>query len=389
MKREIYLHWLLCRAKPLRALIFFIFVPQQDYWTFLEKISGRCFCNFIAGNTFIYYITFLRQLNKASNAAVLILSFLVMQLFFKQQLMLPQTLQRVLLGVFIIGMMGPLSAFGQIPDIQGEWEIRIMYSCDGGYQSDGYRVNVTKETASDFSTKVYGGVLRIRKMADNYSFAIEGEKDCIREGVLRYAKAGDTTVLKGAWEARTANRSKLGTGLCCHGVIELVRFNRLPGTETASKEPAPALKQPAPVPAAQQESPTVKETAAVRESPVMKEPVKGDTLHLTHLFFEQNKATLVDEKDGLRELDILISQMKRNPNLRISLEGHTDYGGNANNNIKLSEERVRVLKDYMIANGIESRRIKTKGYGGSRPIVTEDTEEREKNRRVEVIILSH
>ncbi len=72
----------------------------------------------------------------------------------------------------------------------------------------------------------------------------------------------------------------------------------------------------------------------------------------------------------------------------IQLEGHTDYVGNANSNMDLSERRVLSVKSYITAKGIVQERVITKAFGGTQPLSREDTPEAHaNNRRVEVRII--
>jgi outer membrane protein OmpA-like peptidoglycan-associated protein len=74
--------------------------------------------------------------------------------------------------------------------------------------------------------------------------------------------------------------------------------------------------------------------------------------------------------------------------MEIQLEGHTDTRGNADQNMNLSQERVDAVKGYIVGKGIQENRIKTRAFGGTKPLSTEDTEEAHaSNRRVEVRIL--
>jgi outer membrane protein OmpA-like peptidoglycan-associated protein len=67
--------------------------------------------------------------------------------------------------------------------------------------------------------------------------------------------------------------------------------------------------------------------------------------------------------------------------------GHTDGRGVHSDNVKLSLQRVNKVKDYLVSKGIDSRRISGKGFGGSKPIASNDTEaSRKMNRRVEFVI---
>jgi len=80
--------------------------------------------------------------------------------------------------------------------------------------------------------------------------------------------------------------------------------------------------------------------------------------------------------------------MDENPTVKIELSGHTDNQGSSKLNIKLSQERVEKVKKYLTEHNIESKRIKGKGYGGSKPVASNASEDTRKlNRRVEIIIL--
>lgn len=87
------------------------------------------------------------------------------------------------------------------------------------------------------------------------------------------------------------------------------------------------------------------------------------------------------------ELDNLVAMLKRFPNKKILVEGHTDNVGDAALNLKLSEERAKTVVDYLVQKGISSSRLTYQGFGGTRPITNEDTAEAHaKNRRVAFII---
>lgn len=108
----------------------------------------------------------------------------------------------------------------------------------------------------------------------------------------------------------------------------------------------------------------------------------GESIQLRNVFFEQSKAVLLPE--SYPELDRLVRIMKDNRTLEIQLEGHTDGRGDPKANLVLSEERVEAVKKYLVAKGISEKRIEGKGFGGARPVVSNDTEEnRQLNRRVE------
>ena len=87
------------------------------------------------------------------------------------------------------------------------------------------------------------------------------------------------------------------------------------------------------------------------------------------------------------ELDLVVAFLKSNPGVKIELAGHTDNRGIPGQNVKLSQARVDRVKSYLVSKGVESRRISGKGYGGTKPVASNDTEEsRQLNRRVEFTI---
>lgn len=105
-----------------------------------------------------------------------------------------------------------------------------------------------------------------------------------------------------------------------------------------------------------------------------------------HVEFDTGKFAV--KKKYHEEIGQLAAAMKNNPNLKIRLEGHTDNVGGAAYNEKLSKRRVDAVKKYMVETfGIEASRLNTKGYGLTRPIAPNTTEEgRQKNRRVEAVV---
>ena len=112
----------------------------------------------------------------------------------------------------------------------------------------------------------------------------------------------------------------------------------------------------------------------------------GQRLALNNLFFQQSKPDLLPTSQP--ELDRLVQVLKDNPDLRIRLEGHTDNQGDPKLNVKLSEQRVQHLRDYLVTQGIGTERLQTVGYGGSKPVAPNDNEyNRRKNRRVELVVL--
>ncbi|HEY1038096.1 MAG TPA: OmpA family protein [Bacteroidia bacterium] len=114
----------------------------------------------------------------------------------------------------------------------------------------------------------------------------------------------------------------------------------------------------------------------------------GSTIRLNNIFFDFGKATLRPE--SYPELDRLVTYMADNKGMVIELSGHTDNVGSDDANLKLSDDRAKAVTEYIVAQGIAADRIKAIGYGETKPIGTNDTDEgKQLNRRVEFTILKN
>lgn len=112
----------------------------------------------------------------------------------------------------------------------------------------------------------------------------------------------------------------------------------------------------------------------------------GTAVTLYNVFFEFAKATL--EKESFLELDRMIGLMNKNPNMSIEVQGHTDNVGSDAANMRLSQQRADAVKDYFLSKGVSADRVKSTGFGESKPVASnETTEGQARNRRVEFVIL--
>lgn len=112
----------------------------------------------------------------------------------------------------------------------------------------------------------------------------------------------------------------------------------------------------------------------------------GESIRLNNLFFDFNKATL--RLESTAELDRVIKLLNQNPEMVIEIAGHTDNIGDDMVNNKLSNERAKAVELYLESKEIAADRIVSKGYGKTKPVASNATDEgRQKNRRVEFIIL--
>lgn len=104
----------------------------------------------------------------------------------------------------------------------------------------------------------------------------------------------------------------------------------------------------------------------------------------TGIKFDVNKATIKPESIGT--INYVIKMMTDHPELKFSVEGHTDSDGDDASNLKLSEARAKAVLDQMVKLGIENSRLTSKGLGESKPMTGNDTPEgKAQNRRVEFV----
>ncbi len=90
--------------------------------------------------------------------------------------------------------------------------------------------------------------------------------------------------------------------------------------------------------------------------------------------------------DAKPAIDELLAALKANPTWHVSIEGHTDASGNAAHNLDLSQRRAASVKAALVAAGIAADRMKTAGFGQTKPVAPNDTAiGRAQNRRVEVV----
>ena len=102
--------------------------------------------------------------------------------------------------------------------------------------------------------------------------------------------------------------------------------------------------------------------------------------------FDTDRAVVKDKYRG--EIKKVADFMKIYPNTTAVIEGHTDNVFTAEYNQKLSQDRADSVRQYLISNfGIKASRLTSVGYGLTRPIASNNTEEgRQKNRRVQAVI---
>lgn len=93
-------------------------------------------------------------------------------------------------------------------------------------------------------------------------------------------------------------------------------------------------------------------------------------------------------KEGVKEsLNTLGKALAENKDIKLKIDGHTDYIGTEQYNLNLSLKRANSIKNYLIGRGVSANNISIEGYGKQNPVANNSTEAgRAKNRRVEFII---
>lgn len=113
---------------------------------------------------------------------------------------------------------------------------------------------------------------------------------------------------------------------------------------------------------------------------------EGVHVELKDILFATNSAEF--DEGSLLVLREFSAFLKKNPGIRIAIYGHTDNVGGEAFNLDLSDRRAHAVQEYLVKQGISADRMTSKGFGLSRPVASNDTEEgRSLNRRTEFVIV--
>jgi outer membrane protein OmpA-like peptidoglycan-associated protein len=111
-----------------------------------------------------------------------------------------------------------------------------------------------------------------------------------------------------------------------------------------------------------------------------------NTIALENINFKLNRAELAES--SIETVQNIANILHKYPKVNIEIGGHTDDSGDDTYNLDLSQKRVNNVKKQLATMGIAAERLKAIGYGESKPLVSNDTEEnRRKNRRVEFKVI--
>jgi len=125
-------------------------------------------------------------------------------------------------------------------------------------------------------------------------------------------------------------------------------------------------------------------TVANNGCPEITEAVKAAlNSYAKTILFDTGKSSIKEQ--SAKVLADIIGIMKEYPNANFLIEGHTDSVGSEKLNKKLSAERASSVMNYLIENGIASKRLSSEGFGEERPLDSNKTRAgRANNRRVEI-----
>lgn len=116
----------------------------------------------------------------------------------------------------------------------------------------------------------------------------------------------------------------------------------------------------------------------------MLEALNRDGRVALYINFDFGKATIRPDSQPI--IKQIVEMLKSNPDLKLSVEGHTDNVGSPKSNKTLSEERAKAVVAAIVGEGIDPKRMSALGHGQDKPIADNKTEEgRAKNRRVELV----
>jgi OOP family OmpA-OmpF porin len=102
--------------------------------------------------------------------------------------------------------------------------------------------------------------------------------------------------------------------------------------------------------------------------------------------FDFDRSTI--RRDAADILEEAARILREDPDIAVSVDGHTDAQGTDAYNDRLSERRAQAVVDHLVGLGISSSRLQPQGFGESRPVATNTTEEgRAENRRVELNVI--
>lgn len=117
------------------------------------------------------------------------------------------------------------------------------------------------------------------------------------------------------------------------------------------------------------------------------ESVENESVNFHNILFEFNSDKILAESEN--DLNEALTFLKKFPNLKVKIIGHTSLEGTQEYNQKLSENRAKAVYDFLVKSGVGKERLSYEGKGMSAPLINENNETANKtNRRIEFLIVS-
>ncbi|EIJ34918.1 OmpA family protein [Thiothrix nivea] len=150
--------------------------------------------------------------------------------------------------------------------------------------------------------------------------------------------------------------------------VRAVKNRLIPASTTGQQEPA----DPPPTPSSGLYKPS-------RQYPI-------EQVDLSAIQFDYSKAEL--DAVAITALQGITAELQKHPSMRIEVSAHTDNQGTALGNMAVTQARAEVIRNYLLSQGVEARQVKAKGYGSTRPVASNDSDEgMQQNRRIEITVL--
>jgi len=131
----------------------------------------------------------------------------------------------------------------------------------------------------------------------------------------------------------------------------------------------------------------MKQEVTADASSISDELNKSGHIALYGIHFEPGKAAILPDSETV--LSEIAKMMQQDPSVKLSVEGHTDNVGSAASNQALSEKRAQAVVAWLTGHGVDASRLQAKGWGQSKPVADNSTDDgKAKNRRVELVKIS-
>lgn len=112
---------------------------------------------------------------------------------------------------------------------------------------------------------------------------------------------------------------------------------------------------------------------------------EGDHDYFPSIYFEFDQSMVRPQDRTL--LDGVATELIRNPNFALLIEGHCDWKGTTEYNLALGESRAGAVRDYLISLGVDPARIETKSFGDQQAVPDAGPDQRAQDRRADLVLM--